>query len=69
MKHGRARGCEFDAEGLVIDVGPSTTLAGDIVPALLTSELAVQTVIQQHLGLLWKAQNVKKHVSGPQADD
>jgi predicted nucleotidyltransferase component of viral defense system len=38
--------------------------AGDIVPALLTDNVALQGVIQQHPGLLWKAQNVKKHVEG-----
>lgn len=38
--------------------------AGDIVPALLTDDVALQGIIAQHPGLLWKAQNVKKHVEG-----
>lgn len=35
--------------------------AGDIVPALLTDDVAMQGLIARHPGLLWKAQNVKKH--------
>lgn len=35
--------------------------AGDLVPELLTDDAALKSVIQQHPGLLWKAQNVKKH--------
>jgi hypothetical protein len=36
--------------------------AGEIVPALLTDDAALQRVIQEHPGLLWKAHNVMKHV-------
>lgn len=38
--------------------------AGDIVPALLTDDPAMDAIIQSHPGLQWKAQNVKKHVAG-----
>jgi hypothetical protein len=38
--------------------------AGDIAPELLTADRALQALIQCHPGLLWKVQNVKKHVSG-----
>jgi len=38
--------------------------AGEIVPALLTDDPTLQAVVQQHPGLLWKAQNMKKHVAG-----
>lgn len=37
--------------------------AGEIVPALLTEDADLQSVIARHPGLLWKAQNVKKHVA------
>lgn len=37
---------------------------GEIVPALLTGDMALRAVLQQHPGLLWKAHNVKKHVAG-----
>jgi predicted nucleotidyltransferase component of viral defense system len=36
--------------------------AGEIVPALLTDDPALQRVIQGHPGLRWKAHNVMKHV-------
>ncbi len=36
--------------------------AGDIVSALLTEDVALQGIIEQHPGLLWKAQNVRRHV-------
>jgi len=38
--------------------------AGDIVPALLTDDPAMDAIIQSHPGLQWKAQNVRKHVAG-----
>jgi len=34
---------------------------GDIVSELLTGDKAMQTLIRDHPGLKWKAQNVKKH--------
>lgn len=37
--------------------------AGEIVPTLLSDDSAEQDVIQSHPGLLWKAQNEKKHVA------
>lgn len=36
--------------------------AGDIAPELLTTEPAMQAVIQEHPGLKWKALNVKKRL-------
>jgi hypothetical protein len=38
--------------------------AGEIAPELLTDDSAMQAIIGQHPGLLWKAQNVRQHVSG-----
>ena len=37
--------------------------AGEIAPSLLTDDATLQSIIEQHPGLLWKAQNVKKHVA------
>jgi predicted nucleotidyltransferase component of viral defense system len=37
---------------------------GEVVAELLTDEPAERSVIQNHPGLLWKAQNVRQHVTG-----
>jgi predicted nucleotidyltransferase component of viral defense system len=37
---------------------------GEIVPELLTADHALQAAIQQHPGLLWKVQNVKRRIAG-----
>ena len=41
---------------------------GEIFPGLLTDDPAIQVTIRSHPGLLWKAQNVKKHTSGSSRD-
>jgi predicted nucleotidyltransferase component of viral defense system len=38
--------------------------AGDIVPELLTADPALQAILRDHPGLLWKAHNVKKRFGG-----
>lgn len=38
--------------------------AGEIDPAILTDDPALQALIRSHPGLLWKAQNVRQHVAG-----
>ena len=38
--------------------------AGEIEAELLTSDGRLRAIIQSHPGLLWKAQNVKKHRAG-----
>lgn len=48
--------------------------AGEVVPALLTNDAVLQTLIGNHPGLLWKALNVRKRLAGatggePEADD
>jgi len=42
--------------------------AGEVVPALLTRDSALQALISSHPGLLWKALNVKKRLGVAAAD-
>lgn len=41
--------------------------AGEIVPELLTNDSPLQGLLHRHPGLLWKAQNVRKHGEPPRA--
>ncbi len=43
--------------------------AGDIAPEILTTEPAMQAIIQEHPGLKWKALNVKKRLGATVDDD
>ena len=37
---------------------------GEITPELLTKDAGMQETIRNHLGLLWKAQNVRQYKKG-----
>ena len=42
---------------------------GEIVPGLLTKDATLHALLHMHPGLLWKAQNVRKHVGRPRGEE
>ena len=43
--------------------------AGDIAPELLTAEPALQAIIRDHPGIMWKALNVKRRLGAAAGDE